>query len=528
MPRRLLDVRVISVLLGLFALAAGPLLPADRAGNEPRRPGGDTFDRIDRYVRAEMTGSRIPGAAVAVVEGDRIVYARGFGDDGRGTAITPQTPFWIGSNTKSFTALATMQLVEAGRVDLDAPVRRYLPDFRTADADASARITVRHLLNQTSGFSRADGIAPVLEERRQSLEAAVADLRPVRLNRPVGDSFEYSNVNFVVLGLLVQSVSGQPWAASIREHVFAPLGMSHSFTTPDEARAHGLTVVHRYWFGLPVETEVAYLPGVAPTGWLYSSAEDMARYLSVYLRGGTLGGARVLSADGIRQMLAPATAPATRPLMGHAFTFRYGAGWFVGPFGVAADARWHLGNLPPFTAWMVLLPETDQAVVVLINAGSQLEVAGANAVLSRIPIGVVDLLRDVPPPTGPGLTRIYVVFDATVLLVVAEQGWSLARVRRRPPTRPRGVRSVIAATPLLWELGGGLALLLGVPATTGATWPQHLRATPDLALVLLVVAGLWLATGVARSLRLLRAAPLGRPGDQGAAAAPTARTQTAG
>ena len=286
-----------------------------------------------------------------------------------------------------------MQLVEAGRVELDAPVQRYLPDFRTADADASARITVRHLLNQTSGFSRADGIRPVLEEREQSLEAAVAELRSVTLNRPVGDLFEYSNVNFVVLGLLVQTVSGQPWAASIQEHVFTPLGMGNSFTTPDEARAHGLTAVHRYWFGLPVETEVAYLPGVAPTGWLYSSAEDMARYLSMYLRGGTYGGARVLSADGIRQMLTPATGTATRQLMSHAFTFRYGAGWFVGPFGVAGDARWHLGNLPPFTAWMVLLPETDQAVVVLINAGSQLEVAGANAVMSRIPIGVVDILR---------------------------------------------------------------------------------------------------------------------------------------
>jgi hypothetical protein len=249
----------------------------------------------------------------------------------------------------------------------------------------------------------------------------------------------------------------------------------------------------------------------------------MARYLTMYLQGGTLGGARVLSADGIRQMLAPATDSATRPLMGHAFTFRYGAGWFVGPFGVADDARWHLGNLPPFTAWTVLLPGTNQAVVVLINAGSQVEVAGANEVMSRIPIGVVDILRGEPPPSGLGMTRIYLIFDAIVVLIVVVQVWSLVSVLRRPPVRPRGVRLVIAVTPLLWELGGGLAMLLGVPATTGASWPQHLRATPDLALVLLVVAGLWRATGGARSLRLVRGAQLGGAGGQGAALAPTAR-----
>ena len=105
-----------------------------------------------------MDAQRIPGLALGIVEGDRIVHMRGFGKaDESGRAVSPQTPFVIGSLSKSVTALAIMQLVEAGKVDLDAPVQRYIPWFRVADERASAQITVRHLLNQTSGLSTKTG-----------------------------------------------------------------------------------------------------------------------------------------------------------------------------------------------------------------------------------------------------------------------------------------------------------------------------------------------------------------------------------
>lgn len=112
------------------------------------------YDVIDACIEREMRRLKIPGVALAIVEGDQIVHRRGFGQARPGgEAPTPHTPLFIGSLTKSFTALAVMQLVEAGKVDLDAPVQRYLPWFRVADPQASARITVRHLLNQTSGLS---------------------------------------------------------------------------------------------------------------------------------------------------------------------------------------------------------------------------------------------------------------------------------------------------------------------------------------------------------------------------------------
>ena len=119
------------------------------------------FAAIDSYIEAQMKDIGLPGMSIGIIQGDQIVYVKGYGiADPSGRAVTPQTPFWPASLAKPVTALAVMQLVEAGKVELDAPVQRYLPYFRLADEQASATITVRHLLNQSSGISPAAGNEP--------------------------------------------------------------------------------------------------------------------------------------------------------------------------------------------------------------------------------------------------------------------------------------------------------------------------------------------------------------------------------
>ena len=116
------------------------------------------FDAVDAYISTKMKELGIPGAALVIVQSDQIVHLKAFGvADGSGRPVTPQTPFFTGSTGKSFTALAIMQLVEAGKIKLDAPVQTYLPWFRVADSDASTLITVRQLLNQVSGLPTAIG-----------------------------------------------------------------------------------------------------------------------------------------------------------------------------------------------------------------------------------------------------------------------------------------------------------------------------------------------------------------------------------
>lgn len=390
-------------------------------------------ERIDAFVEHERQASGLPGIALAIVQLGGPTHLRGFGEDGRGHAIGADTPFPIGSLTKSFTALLVRQAIDAGQVEADTPVQRVLPWFRVADEQASRRITLRHLLNQTSGFSHADGVAPLAAWSDASTEALARGLATVSLNRPVGERFEYSNLNFVLLGAVLEAVTGQTWHALVQAQVFQPLQMTRSRTDHEAGRQAGMTNVHRLWFGRPVAHRVALLPGFAPAGSLVSSAGDMSRYLAMLLAAGEGPLGRVVSQEGVARLLAPA-APLRRFKLGaQDLTFRYGEGWLVGPFGAAADARWHQGALASFEAWMVLLPDTQQAVVLLINAKSDLPFNGLDAVTSRLPMGVVNLLRGQPPPTGPSLRQAYLPFNAacavTVVALMALCGWA-ARARR--------------------------------------------------------------------------------------------------
>jgi len=232
----------------MLALLLAVLLPAVSAGAMPTRNSPPDFAAIDAYVDAQMRDLRIPGLALAIVEGDQIVHLKGFGVAGPdGRPVTPQTPFQLASLGKPMTGVAIMQLVEAGKIDLDAPVQRYLPAFRVADAAASAQITVRHLLYHTSGLPGTVGMEYVLSggARPDALEARVGALRSVSLNRLVGASWEYSNAGYQILGLIIQEVSGQPYEGYMREHLFTPLQMQQTYTDWTEARSHGAASGYR-------------------------------------------------------------------------------------------------------------------------------------------------------------------------------------------------------------------------------------------------------------------------------------------
>ena len=149
---------IITALIVSLAAILTALSPINPQQTPPQ--ASTEFVPIDDYVRARLHDLRVPGAALGIVKDGEVVHLQTFGSaDDDGSAVTLQTPFKIGSMSKSFTALAIMQLVEAGKMQLDAPVQQYLPDFRVADPEASKRITVRHLLNQVSGIPTSDGMS---------------------------------------------------------------------------------------------------------------------------------------------------------------------------------------------------------------------------------------------------------------------------------------------------------------------------------------------------------------------------------
>jgi CubicO group peptidase (beta-lactamase class C family) len=490
----------IAVLLGAFVLA-GAFLASRPGGSEVTGAGGapaaaSEFAAIDRYVQSEMDAQRIPGLALGIVRGDRIVHLRGFGEaDSSGRAVSPQTPFIIGSLSKSVTALAIMQLVEAGKVKLDAPVQRYIPWFRVADEEASARITVRHLLNQTSGLSTKTGRSYQGngDTSDGALEQAVRKLSTVQLTKPVGATHQYSTINYSVLGLVVQTVSGQSYERYVQEHIFAPLEMRQSFTSEAEAKAHGLATGHHYWFGRPTAADLPYNRGLLPAGYLISSAEDMAHYLIAQVNGGSYGGAAVLSPSGMAALQRPAVPTPEADTS-------YGMGWFVGPVN-GIPAVFHQGETFNYHANIVLMPGSREGVVVLMNAENSVDLF-LRGRMGTVAEGVASLLEGKEPPSPPSNLGIFVVYAALfglIVLQVAGMIRSAAVLRsRRIPTSRFGWKSrtgLALALSLAWA---SLVLVL-LPKQFGLPLLTLAQGLPDLAYVLLLSGILALGWGVVRT-----------------------------
>ena len=344
-----------------FALACLALLLVLAMGNVqagPTQQAETDFAAIDAYVSAQQEKLGIPGLALGIVQEGQVAHLRGFGvADSSGRAVTPQTPFTIGSVTKSFTALAVMQLVEAGQIDLDAPVQAYLPWFELADKEASARITVRNLLNQTSGISEKDGNRFWLN--KQGLEQKVRGLGRIRLTRPVGTTFQYCNLNFDIAGVIVEQVSGQAYADYVTRHIFEPLDMRHSYASRAPALADGLAQGHHYMFGRAFRNEGAIPPAQLASGFLIASVEDLAHYAIAQLNGGRYGESSVLSPQGIAELHAPAV-----PTEGGD---PYAMGWGVSPWD-GTTVIWHGGDSSRALSMVLLLPERGSAIILLSNA----------------------------------------------------------------------------------------------------------------------------------------------------------------
>lgn len=478
-----------AALAGLLLLARAPVGRASE--NAP------DYSAIDHYVQSQVEANRFPGVAVAVVEGDSIVYARGFGHDATGQQVTIQTPFMIGSNSKSFTALAVMQLVEAGLVELDAPVQRYLPEFQLADPVASAQITVRELLNQTSGIPVTAAGDLLLEFQPGSLEKGMAELRTVQPHAAPGAAYEYANANYMLLGMIVETISHRPYAAYVQNHIFDALEMRHT------ALDSGAAVGHRYWFGVPLPNPMPYDRTFAsvPTGGVTSTAEDMARYLSMYLNGGEYHGQRLLSRAGVTE-LQRGVSDITFNEGDRVVRLSYGMGWASGDIG-GTSAIYHTGGSPQFSSWMVLIPHENRAFITMTNANNWIPGPGLSST-ELIPKGVMVLLTGGTPEQGTSLASMYVCVDILSVLLIAALVWPLVH-RIRHPMGEGGtwLQRARRVAPLVWEIGLPILLLVGFPQLFEVhSWTHVTSYTPDLGSLVMLCALLWLATGLTRIIQL--------------------------
>lgn len=476
-------------LVSLFVLTVAAVAVAAESASPVAKP----FDPlvVDRFITTQLARHHIPGLALAITHGDRVVLVRGYGEARDGQPITGQTPFRIASLSKTFTALAVMQHVEAGQIELDAPVKRYLPGFALLDPSAAERITVRQLLNHTSGLADA-GFVSGLNGGQKTLADRMASLRQARPLDAPGTVFHYFDPNYQVLARLVEAVSGQAFDTYLQQRVFAPLDMRAttsaltSVLSPDTVQRLAQGHVVAYGEALALPELVGFLGG---SGGVVSTASDMAHILIAQGNHGRYSGKSGLSPQGVSRMQTPPTGVASS----------YGMGWVASNVN-GTPAVEHSGILSTYYADAVLLPEQGFGLVLLYNVYAL--TASATA-FPEIKNGVLALLLGQVPAEG----KISLRWLGRGLAALSALGtglalWALLRLSR----------SVSPATPTSrWKLGWGLLwslapvlLLIGLPRLlvlpTGRYFDLEMlaRAMPELVILLGTWGLLGLLCGVVR------------------------------
>lgn len=317
-------------------------------------------EQLEPLIKQVMRQANMPGFAIAIVEGDKVVYSAGFGLRNLNSKepITPRSLFHMASITKPFVATSVMQLWEQGKIDLDAPVAIYLPYFRMAD-ERYKKITVRQMLGHISGMPDVQDYEwdkPQYDDG--ALERYVKSLASLPLIAEPGTRRQYSNIAFEVLGDVIAKVSGISFEDYVQKNILEPLGMTESTLLVKKTDPKLLTSPHVR--GSSYEVEVSkvfpYNRMHSPSSTLYSNVEDMSRWAIANMNGGELRGRRILRASTYDVMWKP-----TGELLP-----QVGISWFLNKYKEHRVVT-HSGGDTGFVSNLVLLPDQKIAVVMMSN-----------------------------------------------------------------------------------------------------------------------------------------------------------------
>ncbi|EAY27604.1 serine hydrolase [Microscilla marina] len=338
---------------------------------------------VDQYIRKAMKDWKVPGVAMVVVQNGKVVYQKGYGyrNVEKKLPVTNQTMFAIGSSSKAFTAASVCQLVDDGKLELDKPVKDYLPDFKMYDDYVTAHMTPRDLLCHRSGLPRHDLVWYGSDYSREKMYQNLHHLEPTMGFR---EGWQYQNLMFMTAGYLVGQVSGSTWEKAVARRIFKPLGMTSSNFSIEKMKGASDVAL-----GYDEEKEkLKVLPyrnidAVGPAGSINSNTNDMAKWLIMQLGKGKYKGKEVVSAGMLKQMHSPASL-----VPGNASKYSshvsYGLGWFISTYRgqLLID---HGGNIDGFSAIVALMPRKKTGIVILTNKnGTPITRIIRNKVLDRL------------------------------------------------------------------------------------------------------------------------------------------------
>jgi CubicO group peptidase (beta-lactamase class C family) len=334
------------------------------------------WSSLDASINSSMKEWKVPGAAVAIVKDQSIVYMKGFGirELGKSDPVTPDTMFDIGSCTKAFTSAAIAILVDEGKMQWDGKVDEYIPFFHLQDSLADENVTIRDLLTHRTGVPSTDLLWYVYPEA--SREELIRRLAYAHPNAGFRTKFQYQNMMYVAAGYAVGQVAHSTWDDFVRTRIFQPLGMNGSDTSSIDAEKSS---DHASPHEENPDGSVKVIPwhnidNAGPAGSINSSARDMAKWMTLQLNDGMYDGKQLISKKNVREMQSPQMVIDSEGEIPTVFfpdstQLSYGLGWFVQQYR-GHQLVLHAGDIDGFSTMVVLIPEIHTAYFVVINLGS--------------------------------------------------------------------------------------------------------------------------------------------------------------
>jgi D-alanyl-D-alanine carboxypeptidase len=380
---------VVGLPIVVLVAPAARTVPAAAAAPEPAPPlTAAVQSKIDTDVRAALSASHAQGATIVIVRDGAVVFARSYGlrDVERSSPADEHTRYEIGSITKQFTAAAILQLEEAGKIDLDARVATYVPT-----APHAGEITVRQLLTHTSGLADYTD-APnfdALAATTASFDRVLSPIAGKPLGFTPGSAFAYSNTNYLILGRIIERVSGQTWEAYVQQHLFLPAGMRESATMAQEDRLADMARGYAYAHGRAAASKPIAESWASSAGGIVSTADDLRRWSEA------LSSGRIISTSDYELLTTPAR-------LTDGSVIPYGFGMKVDRFE-GQPRIWHDGNTNGFDGSDQFFPSQGVRIIVLTNTLA----AGSDAIVEHVyddlfPAVASAAVRGAEPqPSGP-------------------------------------------------------------------------------------------------------------------------------
>lgn len=461
-------IMVICIVCFIVVICGIPPTYAKEGANSSTE--ADLYSNIDHYLQKCVKNANIPAMSVSIVNKDEVLFSGNYGQCESG-----DTPFLLGSVSKSFTAVCIMQLVEQQKIDLTATVSTYLPN--TTDGD---KITVSQLLNHTSGLGEHQTLENYKIVNKQGVH-------------------HYANVNYSLLGEIIEAVSGKSYPEYISTNLFEPLKLSHTAATYNESIENDLIDGYTNYWGIPIKTTHKYPSSkndwiTVPAGYISSSSNDLGKYLQMYLNGGN----GIISKESINTMFYGDTVYVAGDV-----PFWYGYGWATVKEPLSEPILRHSGLIETGTSCVFIMPESDIAIAIEANVNDYFV---TNEMMDSLGFGIVLILLGDSPNEIAGnaymLRHLWIDLIMLTIVFAAILPWCfLPRYVHRTECRKLSLKVILLA---LFHIFLPIFILLLVPVFFATPLWVAKAFVPDIFITVIISSALLFIGGLVKSIILYK------------------------